>query len=573
MRYARSAMSLLRALDQRFTDFMTRHRVGVIVGFCLPASKLFDLGNKARQWVQRKRSSPADHDARVREIQAQVQRWAAQPADRRLPMCTDRAPWVNLSTRFVNKDALHRIRLGNLRSILRIDEERLTVTTEPLVTVGEITRELVARGYMLAVTLEVEDATVGGLAMAVGMTTHSHKVGLYQETVVAYEVVCGDGRLVRATAEEHADLFGALPWSHGTLGLLVSLELRIIPVQSHVRLRYEPVRSQAEYCARLHALSCGADRPDFVEATVFSKEEAVVMSGDFATPTTPDELARVNPVNRWYKPWFFEHVRSFLHGQGGEEFVPLRDYLHRHDRAIFWTLRDMIPFGNHPLFRYTLGWMCPPKIQFLKLTTTPGIRELTFTKQVFQDIVLPLDSLPRAIELSEHLFDIYPVLVYPCAIFDHGEHSGQLRPPRPSTRVPGTAIPGGPGGSSPAAPKPFGMYNDLGVYGVPAAVKRGEPYNATLAMRAMEHFTREVGGYSFLYADTFMTEDELREMFDHTLYDRVRKAYGAEGAFPTLYEKTKPEIDVIAIGNTTGADLRTEGRDRRSERSGHDVLH
>jgi Delta24-sterol reductase len=551
-------MSLLRALDQRFADFMTRHRVGVIVGFCLPASKLFDLGHRARRWVQRRRSSPADHDARVRAIQEQVQRWAEQPAEERLPMCTDRAPWVNLSTRFVDKDALHRIRLGNLRSILRIDEDKLTVTAEPLVTVGEITRELVARGFMLAVTLEVEDATVGGLAMAVGMTTHSHKVGLYQETVVAYDVVCGDGRLVRATADENVDLYRALPWSHGTLGFLVAVELQIIPIQSHVRLRYEPVRSQPEYCARLHELSCGEDRPDFVEATIFAKDEAVVMSGQFDTPTTPDELARVNPVNRWHKPWFFEHVRSFLGTEGGEEFIPLRDYLHRHDRAIFWTLRDMIPFGNHPLFRWTLGWMCPPKIQFLKLTTTPGIRELTFTKQVFQDIVLPLDSLPRAIELSEHLFDIYPVLVYPCAIFDHGEHSGQLRPPRPSTRVPGTK---------------YGMYNDLGVYGVPAAVKRGEPYNATLAMRAMEHFTREVGGYSFLYADTFMTEDEFREMFDHTLYERVRRAYAAEGAFPTLYEKTKPEVDVIAIGNTTGADLRTEGRPGRGDRSGPEILH
>lgn len=551
-------MSLLRALDKRFADFMTRHRVGVIVGFCLPASALFGVGYRARQWVQRRRSSPADHDTRVRAIEQQVQRWRQQPAAERKPMCTDRAPWVNLSTRFVDKHALHRIRLGNLRSILKIDTERRTVTVEPLVTVGEITRELEKHGFMLAVTLEVEDATVGGLAMAVGMTTHSHKVGLYQETVVAYEVVCGDGRVVRATAEEHAELFRALPWSHGTLGFLVGLEIQIIPIQSHVRLRYEPLRSQEAYCARIRELSMGQDRPDFVEATIFSKEEAVVMAGDFATPTTPQELERVNPVNRWYKPWFFEHVRGFLRGDGGEEYIPLRHYLHRHDRAIFWTLRDMIPFGNHPVFRWTLGWMCPPRIQFLKLTTTPGIRELTFTKQVFQDIVLPLTSLERAIELSEHLFDIYPVLVYPCAIFDHGERSGQLRPPRPDTLIPGTKI---------------GMYNDLGVYGVPAAVKRGEPYNATLAMRAMEHFTREVGGYPFLYADTFMTEDEFREMFDHTLYERVRREYGAEGAFPTLYEKTKPEVDVIAIGNTTGAELGTGRSADRALRSRNETLH
>ena len=38
------------------------------------------------------------------------------------------------------------------------------------------------------------EATIGGLAMAVGMTTHSHISGLLQETVVEYEVVLGDGR-------------------------------------------------------------------------------------------------------------------------------------------------------------------------------------------------------------------------------------------------------------------------------------------------------------------------------------------------------------------------------------------
>jgi len=550
-------MSLLRALDRRFADFMTRHRVAVIVGFCLPASAVFGVGYRARQWVRRRLSSPEDHDARVRDIQAQVQRWGQQPAAERRPMCTDRAPWVGLSTRFVDKKVLHRIRLGNLRSVLKIDTETQTVRTEPLVTVGEITRELEKHGFMLAVTLEVEDATVGGLAMAVGMTTHSHKVGLYQETVVAYEMVCGDGRVVTATEHEHTDLFRALPWSHGTLGFLVSLELKIIPIQSHIRLRYEPHRSQAAYCARIRELSMEEPRPDFVEATIFSREEAVVMWGDFDTPAIPDDRAKINPVNRWTKPWFFKHVESFLQGEGGEELIPLRHYLHRHDRAIFWTLRDMIPFGNNPVFRLVLGWMCPPRIQFLKLTTTPGIRELTFTKQVFQDIVLPLTTLERAIELSEHLFDIYPVLVYPCAIIDHGEQSGQLRRPREDTKIPGTNV---------------GMYNDLGVYGVPAAVRRGEEYNATLAMRAMEHFTREVGGYSFLYADTFMDQEEFVEMFDHTLYDRVRERYGARGAFPTLFEKTKPEVDVIAIGNTTHAELR-QGASARALGSNDETLH
>ena len=48
------------------------------------------------------------------------------------------------------------------------------------------------------------------------------QVGLYQECVEAYEVVLGDGSLVRATKDnEYSDLYYCLPWSHGTLGLLI----------------------------------------------------------------------------------------------------------------------------------------------------------------------------------------------------------------------------------------------------------------------------------------------------------------------------------------------------------------
>ena len=144
--------------------------------------------------------------------------------------------------------------------ILDLDEENLTVKVEPMVSVGDVTRwkdsragkettifsihisrYLIPRGYTLAVTLEIADATLGGLAMGVGMTTHSHKVkttarlkakksslrhyiplfqvGLYQETVVSYEVVLADGSVVKATRDnEYSDLFYCLPWSHGTLG-------------------------------------------------------------------------------------------------------------------------------------------------------------------------------------------------------------------------------------------------------------------------------------------------------------------------------------------------------------------
>lgn len=373
--------------------------------------------------------------------------------------------------------------------------------------------------------------------MGTGMTTHSHKVGLYHETISKFEVVLGDGSFVEATADnEYSDLFKALPWSHGSLAFLVALTLKVIPIKPYLRMRYIPVTGQKQYCDKIRQVS-GADGkispdklPNYVEATIYSKDKAVVMVGDFSDY---DENIPVNNLTSWYKPWFYKYAETFLKKGEYEELIPLREYLLRHNRAIFWVVESMIPFGNNPLFRLLFGWLLPPKPAFLKFTTTPGIRAFTFTKQVFQDIVLPINELERQIDISEKLFQAYPLLVYPCRVYDHGPVSGQLKQPDKKYMVPNTN---------------YAMYNDLGIYGVPGQVKNKQAYDPVTAMREMEKFTRDVGGFSFLYADTFMDPKEFREMFDLTLYEIVRTKYHAVNHFPHLYDKVKPEIDVFAIG-------------------------
>jgi len=510
----------------------------VVLLFCLPASFIFDLVLKVRKWVLRRMSAgPEFHDKRVKEIQAKVQKWNKEDPKTRKLLCTARPNWLSLSVTFFRKDECQQIPIP-LYDILGLNEKKLTVKVEPMVTVGEITEYLIPKGYTLAVTLEIADATLGGLAMGVGMTTYSHKVGLYQECVKSYDVVLGDGSLVTATKDnENSSLYHALPWSHGSLGFLTALELEIILVKPYLHMRYIPIRGQKEYCDAIREVSGALDKnkkvPDFVEATVFSKDEAVLMVGNFSESPAIIEWGKINHLARWYKPWFFEHVRSFLTSGEADEYIPMRDYLLRHNRAIFWVVESMIPFGNHPIFRFFFGWLLPPKPAFLKFTTTPGIRAMTFTKQVFQDIVLPINKLEDQINISEKLFDTYPILIYPCRIYDHGENMGQLRRPRQDQMVPGTN---------------YGMFNDIGIYGVPAAVKRKEPFDAVKALRNMEKFTHDVGGYPFLYADIFMTRPEFEAMFDLTLYEIVRRKYHAEGAFPHLYDKVKPEIDVVEIG-------------------------
>lgn len=62
------------------------------------------------------------------------------------------------------------------------------------------------------------------------------------------------------------------------------------------------------------------------------------------------------------------------------------------------SLKDIIPFGNNPVFRYLFGWMVPPKISLLKLTQGEAIRKLYEQHHVVQDMLVPLKSLEKSIQ-------------------------------------------------------------------------------------------------------------------------------------------------------------------------------
>merc|ERR1711972_391961 len=116
---------------------------------------------------------------------------------------------------------------------------------------------------------------------------------------------------------------------------------------------------------------------------------------------------------------------------------------------------------------------------------------------VFQDITLPMTDMEEAVDLATDCFDVWPLLIYPCKEFDHGECSGQLRPPKPTQLCAGVQGPR------------WGMFFDLGIYGAPGYVLRREPYNPTKSFHRFMDFVKRVGGHPFLYADHFFTEAEF----------------------------------------------------------------
>jgi hypothetical protein len=120
------------------------------------------------------------------------------------------------------------IDLSTMKGI-RVDPEARIARAEGGVKWGEFDAETQAFG--LATTGgTVSDTGIAGLTLGGGLGWLSSRHGLTVDNLVSADVVLADGRLVTASATQHADLFWGLRGGSGNFGVVTSFEYRLHPV-------------------------------------------------------------------------------------------------------------------------------------------------------------------------------------------------------------------------------------------------------------------------------------------------------------------------------------------------------
>lgn len=495
-----------------------------VILIVLPVSKVLRAAAIIKYWYRSYANAPEKHDERVRFVQKQVR----EKSKNGKPLCTARKTWFMTTMKQINyKGKDNGIELSSLQDILNLDLERKILRVEPLVNMGRISSYLNPLGYSIPVLPELDELTAGGLVSGYGIETSSHKYGLFMDQVESVDIVVASGDLVTCSRTENSDLFHSISWSLGSLGFIVAVDLRIIPVKPYVQVSYTPCTRDVLVERFTYLSNQKEDGPMFVEALLYNNDEGVLIVGEFSDNK---QKLPVNPLRRFYSEWFYKQVEAELYRgipfNGNKpsrvEAIPLFDWYHRHTFSLFWEMELILPFGNNPLFRYLLGWLMPPNMSLLKLTNTARMQEFYESAHVAQDFLVPIELLGESLDRVHDLFEVYPIWLCPHSVEKTSEQ-GAIRWRKDASDPVGS----------------LDMYVDVGVYGVSGIVKRGHQWWAPEAVSKFEQWLLEVKGYSALYAIVELNKEEFEQMFDRELYDKMRVKWGAIGVFMDVYDKVK----------------------------------
>jgi len=388
--------------------------------------------------------------------------------------------------------------------VLSVDPQSRVIDTEGMVTYEKLADAALLHGLMPAVVPQLKSITIGGAVGGIGIESSSFRYGLPHETVLEMEVLLGSGDVILCTPNnEHRDLFYGLANSYGTLGYILRLKIKGIPVKPFVRLTHIKCHGARDFFTRL-ANACEGSS-DFVDGVVFSPSEHVLVLGEFCdeAPYTSDYT---------YLDIFYQSIRN-----RSEDYLTVRDYLWRWDTDWFWCSKNL--HVQNGFMRRLLGPRRLNSISYQKVMRwntrvglTRTINRLTgiHRESVIQDVDIPIENAPAFLAFFERTIGIRPVWICPAR---HARDGGDypLFPMRADT-----------------------LYVNFGFWD---GVKTRQEYPKGHFNRLIEKEVARLGGIKSLYSESFYERDEFEGIYGGEAYKNLKRRYDPKDQLKDLYEK------------------------------------
>ncbi|KAF2092315.1 FAD-binding domain-containing protein [Saccharata proteae CBS 121410] len=449
------------------------------------------------------------------------------------------------STRIVHFDRNKMIDMSNFSHVLSVDKERKVALVEPNVPMDDLVNETLKYGLVPPVVMEFPGITVGGGFSGVAGESSSWRWGFFDRIVNWCDVVLPTGQITRASPTENADLFYGAPGTYGTLCVTTLFELQLIPAKKYVELEYVTVETVPTAISTIQS-AMAASKHDFIDGILFSATHGAIMLGTMTDePSSP--AIKICRFSRPWDNWFYLHASSVSkparHSNtptpkpSHTELVPLTDYLFRYDRGAFWTGRYAFHRFHTPFDRLS-RLLLDPLMHTRRMYA--ALNASGFTQQyIIQDLALPFHSAESFLNWVDAETGIYPLWLCPLRL--EGEDADGASPTTITTTTPnGTTDP------FPLSPNPTFLLN-VGVWG-PGPLTH-DPF-ITLNRR-LESTVRDLGGFKWLYANAYYTEEEFWEIYDREWYEGLRERYQA-GWLLSVFEKVRAKEERVGISGVRG---------------------